>query len=328
MNVLVAGAAGFIGHHLCRYLKERGYWIRAVDYREPEDYDVVADQTDWDCDLRDQDYASLAVMGMDEVYALAADMGGMGFVGSGENDLEIMENNTAINLNTLRAARLAGAKRYLFTSSACVYNADLQTQTEAPMLREEDAHPAKPDTPYGWEKLYVELLCEQYALHTDMEIRIARFHNIYGPEGAWRGGREKAPAWISRLVAEQKLGVADMATVQLHGDGRQTRSFCYIDDCLDMLYTLMQSDYSEPLNVGTDRAISMNELAYLIADIAGIDIAISYDPDAPVGVRGRNADLTRMRQVLGIEPAVSLEEGMTITYRWIEEQVRCQMSRS
>jgi GDP-D-mannose 3',5'-epimerase len=265
---------------------------------------------------------------MDEVYAFAADMGGMSYVGSGGNDLDIMENNTAINLNTLWAARREGIKRYLFSSSACVYNANLQTQAKALMLREEDVYPAWPDTPYGWEKLYTERLCEQYALHTDMEIRITRFHNIYGPEGTWCGGREKAPAWISRLVAEQKLGVADIATVQLHGDGQQTRSFCYIDDCLDMLYALMQSDHPEPLNVGTDRAISMNDLAYLIADIAGIDISISYDPDAPVGVRGRNADLTRMRQVLGIEPRVSLEEGLTATYQWIEEQVKCQMSQS
>ena len=327
-KVCVTGAAGFIGHHLCRYLKERGYWVRGVDYREP-DYEVIADQVDWRCDLRDRWKAlEKAIAGMDHVYALAADMGGMGFVGSGQNDLEIMENNTAINLNTLWAARRVGVKRYLFTSSACVYNADLQAQIEAPMLREEDAYPPKPDTPYGWEKFYTELLCEQYGIHTDMEVRVARFHNIYGPEGAWRGGREKAPTWISRLVAEQKLGIADTTTVQLHGDGKQTRSFCFIDDCLDMLYALMQSDYSAPLNIGTDRAISMNELARLIADIAGIDITISYNPDAPVGVRGRNADLARMRQVLGLEPQISLEKGMTITYRWVEEQVRCQMSRS
>jgi GDP-D-mannose 3',5'-epimerase len=326
-RILVTGAAGFIGHHLCRYLKERGYWVRAVDYRE-SDYEVIANEIDWSCDLRILDHAISAVHGMDEVYAFAADMGGMSYVGSGGNDLDIMENNTAINLNTLWAARREGIKRYLFSSSACVYNANLQTQAKALMLREEDVYPAWPDTPYGWEKLYTERLCEQYALHTDMEIRITRFHNIYGPEGTWCGGREKAPAWISRLVAEQKLGVADIATVQLHGDGQQTRSFCYIDDCLDMLYALMQSDHPEPLNVGTDRAISMNDLAYLIADIAGIDISISYDPDAPVGVRGRNADLTRMRQVLGIEPRVSLEEGLTATYQWIEEQVKCQMSQS
>lgn len=328
-RVCVTGAAGFIGHHLCRYLKERGYWVRAVDYREPEDdYEIIADQIDCSCDLRDYVCAEWAVQGMDQVYALAADMGGMGFVGSGENDLEIMENNTAISSNTLRAARLEGVRRYLFTSSACVYNADLQTQTEAPMLREEDAYPPNPDTPYGWEKFYAELLCEQYVKHSNMEVRVARFHNIYGPEGTWRGGREKAPAWISRLVAEQKLGVADVDTVQLHGDGKQTRTFCFIDDCLNMLYALMQSDYSKPLNIGTDRAISMNDLAYLIAGIAGIDITISYDPDAPVGVRGRNADLTRMKAVLGMEPKVSLEEGMTITYQWIEEQVQCRMLQS
>jgi len=326
VKALVTGAAGFIGHHLCRYLTERDYWVRAVDYREPEGYDVTADQIDWDCDLRDQDWASWAVAGVGEVYALAADMGGMSFVGGGQNDLEIMENNTAISLNTLRSARMEGVSRYLYASSACVYNADLQVQAEALMLREEDAYPPKPDTAYGWEKFYTELLCEQYSKHTGMAIRIVRFHNIYGPEGTWCGGREKAPAWISRLVAEQKLGMADTSAVQLHGDGKQTRSFCYIDDCLEMLYALMQSDYSHPLNIGTDRAISMNDLAWLIAEIAGIDIAISYDSGAPVGVRGRNADLTRMRQVLGFGPKVSLEDGMEATYSWGEEQVRCSLT--
>lgn len=324
IRICVTGAAGFIGHHLCNYLKRCGYWVRAVDYRQPQ-HDIVADEKDWFCDLRILDNAEWAMEGIDEVYALAADMGGMGYVGSGQNDLDIMENNTRINLNTLHSAAQVGASRYLFASSACVYNQDLQATTEIPQLREENVLPANPDTPYGWEKLYAELLCGQYRIHTNMQIRIARFHNIYGPECAWRGGREKAPAWISRLVAEQKLGIAGGPTVRLHGDGQQTRSFCYIDDCLNMLHALMKSNYDKPLNIGTDRAISMNDLAYLIASIAGIEIQISYDPDAPIGVRNRNADLTKMRKVLGMESNTSLETGMQKTYRWIEEQVRNSM---
>lgn len=317
-KALVTGAAGFIGSHLVAFLKEKGYWVRAVDWRPPKFGDTVADHWDWSCDLRYAFHAQRALKHIDHVYALAADMGGAGFVFTGKHDLDIMTNNTRINLNTLEAARKAGIKRYLFASSACIYPDHLQTGANSPALCEDDAYPAHPDSEYGWEKLYAERLCHAYDKATDMKIRIARFHNIYGPATSWNDGREKAPAALCRKVAGAKL--SGNPTVEIWGDGKATRSFCYIDDCLEMLCRLMLSDYDQPLNIGTDRSISINDLAHLIAEIARAKINLVHVP-GPQGVRGRNADLSKMEEILRYQPKVSLEVGLACLYGWIEAQV-------
>ncbi|MFN3329536.1 MAG: NAD-dependent epimerase/dehydratase family protein, partial [Pyrinomonadaceae bacterium] len=249
--------------------------------------------------------------------ALAADMGGMGFISS--HHAQILYNNALINFHTLEAARINGVKRYLFTSSACVYNEELQKEANVRPLKEEDAYPAQPQDAYGWEKLISERLCMHYREEYGIETRIVRFHNIFGEKGTWEGGREKAPAALCRKIAYAKL--TGNPEIEIWGDGEQTRSFCYISDCVEGLYRLMQSDYHEPINLGQDRMVTINQLADIIADIAGIKIKKKY-VDGPQGVRGRNSDNTRLRQVLGWEPQVSLEEGLKITYQWIEEQVR------
>lgn len=325
-RVLVTGSAGFLGGHLCHYLRGQGYRVRAVDWVEPRYGDVDCDEADWDCDLRYWSEADLAVEDMQEVYALAADMGGAGFVFTGINDLEIMRNNVLININTLEAARRAGIKRYLFTSSACVYPDSLQALVKAILLKEEKVYPAMPGSEYGWEKLYTERLCQVYNKATDMQIAIARQHNVYGPLGAWKGGREKLPAAACRKVAMAKL--TGKSEIEIWGDGEQTRSFCYVDDCIEMLYLLMHSNFTQPLNIGTDRPFSVNEVFDVVASIAGIEIEKHYDLSKPQGPRGRNADLTLMRQVLGYEPQVSLEEGLRQTYLWVEGQVQNEMHHS
>ena len=313
-RVLVTGAGGFIGHHLVTYLKERGYWVRGVDLKEPEYTPIDADEFEV-LDLRRWENCVRAVEGVDHVYALAADMGGMGFISS--HHAEILHNNALINLHTLEAARAAGVTRYLYSSSACIYPDYLQTTTDVRPLREEDAYPADPQDAYGWEKLITEKLCQYYASDYGITTRIVRFHNIFGPNGTWDGGREKAPAALCRKVAT----VEDGGEIEIWGDGEQTRSFCYIDDCVEGIYRLMQSDYGEPLNLGTDRMVSINELARIIIGISGKhDISIRHI-EGPQGVRGRNSDNTRLREVLGWEPAISLEDGLATTYRWIDEQV-------
>lgn len=251
------------------------------------------------------------------VYALAADMGGMGYISS--HHAAILHNNALINLHTIEAARQNGVSRYLYTSSACVYPEYRQNSTAAIPLREEDAYPAQPQDAYGWEKLISERLCTHYREDYGFATRIVRFHNIFGPLGSWDGGREKAPAALCRKVAIAKLKGSD--EIELWGDGRQTRSFCYIDDCVEGLHRLMRSDYEEPLNLGQDRLISVDELADLIAAIAGVNLRKSHIP-GPQGVRGRNSDNTRLRAMLNWEPQISLEEGLRRTYAWIEEQVR------
>jgi GDP-D-mannose 3', 5'-epimerase len=317
-KILVTGAGGFIGHHLVSYLKRRGYWVRGVDIKHPEFSQTDADEF-LHLDLRRWENCLQATSDVDEVYALAADMGGMGFISSHHG--QILHNNALINIHTLEAARANRVKRYLYTSSACIYPEYKQTEADVTPLKEEDAYPAAPQDAYGWEKLIVERLCLHYREDYGIETRIVRFHNIFGPQGTWDGGREKAPAALCRKLAIAKL--TENPKVEIWGDGEQTRSFCYIDDCVKGIYKLMQSDYPNPLNLGQDRLISINQLADMIAEIAGIRIVKKHIP-GPQGVRGRNSDNTRLRQVLGWEPEISLEKGLALTYRWIEEQVRSQ----
>lgn len=306
--ICVTGAGGFIGHHLVNYLKRRGYWVRGVDVKRPEYEPTGADEFLL-LDLREN--AQIVTAGVDLVFGLAADMGGMGFIS--KNQGRIAYNNSMINLNTLEAARRSGVERYLFTSSACVYPLYRQTEADVTPLREEDAYPADPQGAYGWEKLYFERVCQYY----DIETRIVRFHNCYGPLGTWDGGREKVPAALCRKVAIAKH--TGNPEVEIWGDGEQTRSFMYIDDCLRGIVSLMESDYEDPLQLGSDQAVTINELADMIAGIAGVEIVKKHIP-GPQGVRGRNADLSLAREVLGWEPLTSLEDGMARTYDWIEEQ--------
>jgi GDP-D-mannose 3', 5'-epimerase len=313
-RVLVTGAGGFIGHHLVTYLKERGYWVRGVDLKHPEFTEVDADEFEL-LDLRRRDDALVAARGVDQVYALAADMGGMGFIS--ENHATILYNNALINLHTIEAARLNGVDRYLYSSSACVYPQHLQEDTAVTPLREQDAYPANPQDAYGWEKLIAERLCLYYSEEHAMETRMVRFHNIYGPYGTYDGGREKAPAALCRKVAEAEPG----GSVEVWGDGEQTRSFCHVDDCVEGIYRIMQSDQAEPLNLGTDRMVTINELARIVIAISGKEDLTLVHVEGPQGVRGRNSDNTRLREVLGWEPAIDLEEGLVPTYRWIEQQV-------
>lgn len=315
-RVLVTGAGGFIGHHLVNYLKARGAWVRGADLKHPEYAPTAADDFKI-LDLRRWENCLTATEGIDEVYALAADMGGMGFISA--NHAMILHNNALINIHTLESARLNGVERYLYCSSACVYPEYRQTDTHVTPLREEEAYPAQPQDAYGWEKLITERLCTHYREDYSLETRIVRFHNIFGPLGTWKGGREKAPAAMCRKVAVAKL--SGNREIEIWGDGEQTRSFCYIDDCVTGMHKLMRSDYREPLNLGQDRLVTINELAEMVAAAAGIDIIRRHVP-GPQGVRGRNSDNTRLRLVLGWEPKISLEEGLSRTYRWIEEQVR------
>lgn len=323
-RVLVTGSAGFLGGHLCRYLKKQGYWVRAVDWVAPRYGDVDCDESDWDCDLRLWSCAALATRNVQEVYALSSDMGGIGHITDPQRQAEILWNNTMINFNTLETARWWGVQRYLFTSSVCVYPMYRLGTTIVPPLKEEDVYPALPNESYGWEKLQAEHLCRHYR-HYGMETRIARLQNTFGPRGAWKGGREKAPAALSRKIAIAKL--TGNPEVEIWGDGKQTRSLMYADDCIYGLHLLMQSDYSEPITLGPDRVASIDEIVDIIADAAGIEIVKKY-VEGPQGVRGRNFDHSRARNILGWEPRVSLEEGLRRTYLWVEEQVRNEMRHS
>jgi nucleoside-diphosphate-sugar epimerase len=319
-RILVTGAGGFIGHHLVTFLGKQGHWVRGVDVKRPEYSPTDADEFLL-ADLRDPHSAAAATRGVDQVYALAADMGGMGYISS--HHAVILHNNSLINLNTLEAARANGVTRYLYTSSACVYPEYKQTDAAVTALKEDDAYPAQPQDAYGWEKLISERLCTHYREDYGIETRIVRFHNIFGPLGTWDGGREKAPAAMCRKVAIAKL--TGQSAIDIWGDGEQTRSFCYIDDCLDGLTRLMASDHHEPLNLGQDRLITINQLADLVANAAGTVVAKRHVA-GPQGVRGRNSDNTKLREVLGWEPRISLEEGLRRTYVWIEDQVRQQLA--
>jgi GDP-D-mannose 3',5'-epimerase len=314
MHTLVTGAGGFIGHHLVKFLVARGYYVRGVDIKPPE-FEPTAAQEFALLDLRRWEHCLEATRGVDQVFALAANMGGIGFIES--HKAEIVHDNTLINLHTLEAARQNGVARYLFTSSACVYPGYLQNAPDIAPLREEDAYPADAEDGYGWEKLYVERQCRHYWEDYGMETRVVRFHNIFGPLGTYDGGREKSPAAICRKVA----GANEGDVIEVWGDGEQTRSYCYIDDCVEGLYRLMNSGHREPLNLGQDRMISINQLVDIVAAVAGKRIFKSYDRSKPQGVRGRNSDNTRLREVLGWEPQVTLEAGLARTYSWIQQQL-------
>jgi len=310
---LVTGAGGFIGHHLVRSLKVRGYHVRGVDLKLPEFEASSADEFII-LDLREADHCAKATQGIEEVYHLAADMGGIGYITSSHAGITL--NNTLINAHTIRAARENGVHRFLFSSSACIYPQYLQKHSNVAPLREDQAFPADPEEGYGLEKLFMEKLCQYFTEDWKLPTRCVRFHNVYGPLGTYDGGREKAPAAICRKIALCPNG----GEIEIWGDGKQTRSFMYVDDCVEGIYRIMQSDYSGPLNLGTDELIGIDELVDLVASTAGKTIRKHHDPSRPQGVRGRNSDNSLLRQVLGWEPRTKLVDGIVPTYRWIEEQ--------
>jgi GDP-D-mannose 3',5'-epimerase len=316
-RVLVTGAGGFIGHHLTGSLVERGYWVRGVDLVAPR-FEQTRGHAFEHLDLRRRSDCLQALRGVDEVYHLAANMGGIGFIET--HKAEIVRDNTLIDTHVLEAARIQGAERLLFTSSACVYPAALQGSPEVSPLREEQAYPADPEDGYGWEKLMTERLCRHYREDFGLDTRIVRFHNIFGPLGTFEGGREKSPAAFCRKIALAH----DNDEVEVWGDGRQTRSYCYVDDCVEGLHRLMRSEFTEPLNLGQDRLVSVDDLVDLIAEVAGKSVKKRHDLSRPQGVRGRNSDNTRLRHVLGWVPQTSLERGLELTYRWIRDQLHAQ----
>lgn len=316
-TALVAGGGGFIGGWLVGRLLDDGVQVRAADIKPlGEWHQVHPSAENVQLDLADLGSCQAATAGVSHVYNLAADMGGMGFI---EANKAACMLSVLINTHLLMASRDAGVSRFFFSSSACVYNADKQSDPDVTALKESDAYPAMPEDGYGWEKLFSERMCRHFSEDYGLETRVARYHNIYGPLGTWEGGREKAPAALCRKVAEAKLSASER--IGVWGDGNQTRSFTYISDCIDGTLRLMDSDCSEPVNIGSDELVSINEMLGIIEGIAGVRLEHSHDLSAPQGVRGRNSDNTMVRNRLGWAPAVSLAQGLAETYHWIERQV-------
>ena len=315
-KALVCGAGGFIGGHMVKRLKSEGYWVRGVDIKRHEFCEPPADDFVVG-DLRDPRLVAQVVdEGMDEIYQFAADMGGAGYIFTGEHDANVMHNSALCNLNTVDEAVRKKVGKIFYSSSACIYPESIQMDPDNPGLREEFAYPAGPDSEYGWEKLFSERMYMAYNRNHGIEVHIARFHNIFGPEGTWTGGKEKAPAAMCRKVAE----AGDGGGVEVWGDGLQTRSFLYIDECIEGVRRLMESDFMEPVNIGSDEMISINNLALMAAEIAGYPIKLNHIP-GPLGVRGRNSENTLIQEKLGWAPGQTLRAGMEKTYSWIANQV-------
>ncbi len=315
-TALVCGAGGFIGSHLVKRLKREGFWVRGVDLKFPEFGETAADDF-LIGDLRDQTIcAAVADRRFDEVYQLAADMGGAGYIFTGEHDADVMHNSATINLNMVEACRRRNIKRVFYSSSACMYPAYNQEDPNNPNCAESSAYPAAPDSEYGWEKLFSERLYLAFGRNHGMECRVARFHNIFGPEGTWTGGKEKSPAAICRKVAEAKIG----GEIEIWGDGNQTRSFLYIDECIDGVLRLTRSEHTGPFNIGSEEMVTINQLAAMVMEIAGKKLSIRHVA-GPTGVRGRNSDNRLIKDTLGWAPAKPLRDGMEKTYAWIEAQV-------
>jgi GDP-D-mannose 3',5'-epimerase len=316
--ILVAGAGGFIGGWLVRHLRESGFeTIRAIDIKPPEQwYQRFDDVDNHVADLRSLETCQRAVDGVKHVYNLACDMGGMGFI---EANRAACMVSVLINTHLLMAGREAGVERHFLSSSACIYNIHLQAEAEVTALREEDAYPAMPEDGYGWEKLFSERMCRNFRDDYGIETRVARYHNVYGPHGTYDGGREKAPAAISRKVAEAKL--SGRHEIEIWGDGEQTRSFMYIDDCLTGTTQIMESDILDPINLGSAELVTINQLVDIVEEIAGVQLTRRYNLDAPKGVRGRNSDNTLILERLGWEPSTPLAEGMEKTYAWIYDEL-------
>ena len=319
-RILVNGAGGFIGGHLVKRLKAEGHWVRAVDLK-PHDFATPPADEFILGDLRDPDVVRMVVEGVQEVYQLAADMGGAGYIFTGEHDADVMHNSATINLNTLHLGVKAGVRKFFYSSSACIYPEHNQRDPNNPKCSEDSVYPAAPDSEYGWEKVFSERLYLSFMRNYGVQVRITRFHNIFGPEGTWCGGREKAPAALCRKVAEAEDG----SEIEIWGDGEQTRSFLYIDECVEGVRRLMESDCAEPVNIGSEEMVTINQLATMIMDIAGKELTIRHIA-GPLGVRGRNSDNRLIREKLGWAPARPLREGLEKTYHWIEEQVRASQA--
>lgn len=316
-KALVCGAGGFIGGHLVERLKKEGLWVRGVDLKYPEFSKTVADEFIIG-DLRDQKVCELVTdIAFDEIYQLAADMGGAGYIFTGENDANVMHNSATINLNILERCRVIQAKKIFYSSSACIYPAYNQEDPDNPNCSESSAYPAAPDSEYGWEKLFSERLYLAYHRNYGLEVHIARFHNIFGPKGTWQGGKEKAPAAICRKVAQTPAG----GEIEMWGDGKQTRSFLYIDECLTGVNKLINSDFSGPVNIGSEEMVTINQLAEIVMNIAGKKLSIKHIP-GPLGVRGRNSDNKLIKEKLGWQPNAPLINGLEKTYTWINAQVK------
>lgn len=318
-KILITGAGGFIGGHLVKYLQKQGCSeIRAVDIKPLSDWHQLSDGVENFClDLKDLANCEIAVKGMDEVYNLAADMGGMGFI---ENNKALCMLNVLINTHMLLASKNAAVKRFFYSSSACVYSLDKQKNADISGLREIDAYPANPEDGYGWEKLFSERMCRHFREDFGLETRVARFHNVYGPFGEYIGGREKAPAALIRKVIEAKQSKSDQ--IEIWGDGKQSRTFMYIDDCVRGIDLIMHSDVQEPINLGTSELVSIDELAKIAEEIAGVNLDHKYNLSAPKGVRGRSSDNTLIKKYFNWEPNLSLRDGMKKTYEWIEEEMK------